>query len=337
MEMSETTRQLQAPNDNPRTRVVSAEELACAGEPLGPREAFLLAYERLAHLASVARGPAMLVAAVGGQEPTLNARVIADRSCLIIGRHTQCGLRLTDGAVSLRHIAALVRFEDNRPMLRLWDLNTGLHFLSEDQQAHAAMIAAGPIYLAIGGYALWFVPASGIGAGGWPARAADAWDALPARVFIDERSPFRERRSEPWPPARQAEFDGEHTTITSVAPPLLLGDDDTPEVAWGVLRLERGPLRQERAVSAERLEQGILVGRYERCGLLMSADNSEISRVHLLLVRIGTEVWAIHTASTNGLFRGEVAIDAEVLGDADALTLGTDVTLRWKRAEHPEA
>src|SRR5689334_14375218 len=214
-EMSDTTTDHQAPDSNPRTTVASVEDSASLLPPLRPREAFLLAYDRFALLASVARRPAMIVAVVSSTGGLLDARLIEDRKSLVLGRHTQCALRLPDSAVSLRHLCALVRFEDNEPRIRLWDLNTGLHFITEDE---------------------------------------------------------------------------EHTTeITRIAPPLLLRDDDEPEVAWGVLRLERDGYRQERGVSAERLEQGILVGRYERCGLLMSSENSEVSRVHLLLVRIGTE------------------------------------------------
>jgi hypothetical protein len=348
-EMSDTTARRDAPDDNPETRVASAEERASSDPPLGPREAFLVAYERLSLLGSAALRPAMIVVAVSGQGRVLDGRILSDRRSLVIGRHTQCALQLPDTTVSLRHIAALVRAEEGKPVLRLWDLNTGLHFTTEDGHQNAAVIASGPVYAAIGSFAIWFMPASGIGAVGWPARAQDAWSALPPRVFIDRRSASpvlqnarqsrSDRSSDPFPPPST---DGpgreeEHTAITCVAPPLLLREDDEPEVAWGELRLERGVQRQQRGVSAERLEQGILVGRYERCGLLMSAENSGISRVHLLLVRIGTEVWAIHTASTNGLCRGEIPIEAEVLGDVDALMLANEVTLRWKRAEHPEA
>jgi hypothetical protein len=349
IEMPDTTARRHTPDDNPQTRVASAEERASIEPPLSPREAFLIGYEQLALLGSAARGPAMIVVAVSGQGSLIDARILQDRRSLVIGRHTQCALQLPDTTVSLRHIAALLRAEEGKPVLRLWDLYTGLRFTTEDGQENAAVIASGPVYVSIGSNALWFVPASGIGSAGFPARAEDAWKALPPRVFIDRRSAATERSSgrksvpdrssDPFPPPHE---DGpgseeDRTVITCVAPPLLLGDDDEPEVAWGELRLERGAQRQLRGVSAERLEQGVLVGRYDRCGILMSSDNSGISRVHLLLVRIGTEVWAIHTASTNGLFRGETPIEAEVLRDTDALILDVDVTLRWKRAEHPEA
>lgn len=335
--MADTTRQTHAPDDNALTHIVGAPELSALDEPLAPREAFLKAYPAVVLAARTLRAPAVIATAVSPGGQVVEApRVIFDRRSLILGRHTQCGLRLPGGAVSLRHLAALVRFEDGRPVLRLWDLGTGLHFVTEDGEESAALIATGPVYVAVGGYALWFVPVPMAVTSRLPERAGEVLDALPPRVFLDRRSPSPERPSAPWPPRGVA---GEDTCtfVTTVAPALLLGDDDAPEVAWGTLRLERGPLRQERGVSAERLERGILVGRYERCGMLLNDDRSEVSRVHVLLVRIGAEVWALHTASTNGLFRGDAAVEAEVLHDEDALTLGGEVTLRWRRAEHPDA
>jgi FHA domain len=336
-EMADTTRQVHAPDDNALTHVVGGEERSALDEPLAPREAFLRAYPAIVLAARGLKTPAVIVVAVSPGGHVVDApRALFDRDSLILGRHTQCGLRLPGSAVSLRHLAALVRFEEGRPVLRLWDLATGLRFVTEDGEESAALIATGPVYVAVAGYAVWFVPMSAALAKSLPDHAFDAFDALPPRVFLDRRSPSPERPSSPWPP-RGVAGDDTCSFVTTVAPALLLGDDDAPEVAWGVLRLERGPLRQERGVSAERLERGILVGRYERCGLLLSDDRGEVSRVHVLLVRIGAEVWALHTASTNGLFRGDAAVEAEVLRDDDALTLGGDVTLRWRRAEHPDA
>src|SRR5262249_50324546 len=159
------------------------------------------AYDRLTLLGNVARRPAIIVAVVSSVGSLLDARLIEDRRSLILGCHTQCALRLPESDVSLRHLCALVRFEDKEPRLRLWDLNTGRHSPTEDGEKNAAVIAAGPVYAAIGSYALWFVPATGIPGIGWPARAEDAWKALSPRVFIDRRSPTPEPKSEPWPAA----------------------------------------------------------------------------------------------------------------------------------------
>jgi hypothetical protein len=115
-----------------------------------------------------------------------------------------------------------------------------------------------------------------------------------------------------------------------------MGEGDEPEVGWGTLRLAHQDYREKRAVSAEALEQGVLVGRYQRCGLRVGGPDC-VSRVHLLLVRIGAELWAIDTASTHGVRRNERALDAGVLGDVDSLSLPGAVTLEWKRQIHPSA
>src|SRR5262249_19846423 len=158
---------------------------------------------------------------------------------------------------------------------------------TEDGQSGLAVIAEGPMVFTIDEYAIWVVPAAAARA--WPSRAKDAWAALPPRKFTDQRiateKPLRVRM----PSSRLAREDITH--VTMVQAPLLLGGGDEPEGGWGTLRFAFGHQKQRRRVSAECLERGILLGRYDRCGL--SFDGlAELSRVHLLLVRIGGEVWA---------------------------------------------
>jgi hypothetical protein len=118
-------------------------------------------------------------------------------------------------------------------------------------------------------------------------------------------------------------------------PPLLLFESAEPEVSWGTLRLTDPARWERRSFSAEALEQGVLVGRYLRCGMVGFDDR--VSRVHLLLARIGAEVWAIDTASTHGVLRGGETLHAGVLADADALSLAGATTLEWRRQAHPMA
>jgi pSer/pThr/pTyr-binding forkhead associated (FHA) protein len=332
------------PDENERTHVVFAEDharLAPSDQPLGPRAAFLVAYERLSLLAGVAGGPAVVVAAVDPDARVIASLQVRDRRALIIGRHTRCGLRLPAGVVSLRHVAALVRFEGARPVIHLRDLATGHPFLTEDGQPNAGVIADGPLYASIGGYALWFVPCQGPGAPPWGRRAEEAWSTLAPRSFLDRRPPGEGLPGAPMPaprPARpRAAIHDEITSVTHLGPPLLLDDGDDPEIAWGTLRLSDGTRREKRAISAERLERGVLLGRYGRCSILLATPENTVSRVHALLVRLGAEVWIIDTASTNGTKRGEDDVSAEVLRDADTLSLGREITLSWQRIQHPEA
>ncbi|APR87241.1 hypothetical protein A7982_12590 [Minicystis rosea] len=299
--------------------------------PLDPRAAFFVAHERLSLLASIARGPSVVVAAVDARSRVIQSLTIEDGGALVIGRHTQCGLRLPSESVSLRHIAVLLRFEGDKAVLRVWDLRTGVPFVTEDREPSEAVIADGPFYLALDDYAIWFIPSSA------PlARDPEAaWQALPSRSFLERRAPGA--RPLPKAPARMAEPQGEMITlVTRLEPPLLIGEGDEPEIGWGELRLASGARKEKRAVSAERLEQGVLIGRYERCGLVIPTTD-RISRVHLLLVRIGAEVWGIDTASTNGVRRGAAPFSAGPLADTDTLSLAEIITLDWRRSLHPDA
>ena len=320
-------------NANECTRMIGAGDPGDRRReaPLGPREAFLLAHDRLALLAQIASGPAFVVAAIASNGSLLGSLVLPDRRSLILGRHTQCGLRIDDATVALRQVAALMRCEGTRPVLHLRDLGTALPFVTEDGLPSAGVIADGPLYIAMGSVAVWFLPCPG---SIFSSRPEAAWSSLPPRTFLDRRAPERGVR-----PAslRAPPLSAEESFVTRVAPPLLLGEDDDPEVAWGTLKLDSGARRVKRAVSAERLEQGILLGRYGRCSLLIDAPENTVSRVHILLLRVGMEVWIIDTASMNGVRRGDDAVEAEVLRDNDTLTLGREVTLEWARIQHAEA
>lgn len=316
---------------NEQTRVVRAKDLARIPSPLGAHEAFLAAYERLSKLARLARHPAVLVAAVDGSARVVEAVPVAAGQSLIIGRHTGCGLRLPSDTISLRQLAVHVWSEspDATPETRLWDLNTEQPFLTEDGEPNAAVIARGTLYAAVGEYALLFVPTSGASASSWPARAEQAWKALPPRHFVDQRTPTESRFRHSKRPLRP---DGQeyHTRITRVGPLLMLGENERPEDAWASLRLVVERKSEEHRISLSRLEQGVLLGRYERCGIPL-AELDHVSRVHLLLVRMGEHVLAIDTVSTNGTWRGPARIQTTTLGETDSLTLGEVLQLRWRR------
>lgn len=328
--MSEHTGVHRISSVNEGTRVGGLRELELRARPLEAREAFIAAYDRLRELASIARRPAVLVAAVDGRARVVEAVLVESGHSLTIGRHTLCGLRLPSEAISLRQLVAYARSESPgaAPVIRLWDLNTEQPFLTEDGQPHAAAMAQGVLYAAVGPYALLFVPTRGPAGAPWPARAEEAWRALPPRQFIDRRTPGAVRRRH----SKRLRLDGQeyHTQVTGLGPLLMLGEDERPEAAWGELRLERGPRVETHRISLARLEQGVLLGRYERCGIPL-AELHSLSRVHLLLVWMGEEVLAIDTASTNGTWRGRTEIETTVLGESDSLELGESLRLHWRR------
>ncbi len=326
--------------DNERTLVFAAP-VDVDLPPQGPRQSFLIAYDRLSELASSARRPSFAVCAVDDRSRLVSALLLEVNSALTIGRHTKCRLRLPSQAISLRHIVALARQDKTgRPFLHVWDLNTRLPFRTEHGEPTGALVSDGPTYLSLGSFALWFLPC-GIGPS-WPLRGMDAWRAMPSRSFLDRRSP-EERRAgiDALPPAKAPDgpYRGfqQQSHITTLASPLLLGDDEEPEVAWGTIRIQSGTAKTKRRISAERLAQGLLVGRYERCGLSLGQIDNNVSRVHFLMVRIGAEVWAVDTGSTNGVRMGGKSIEAVLLPDSARLEFGSSMILDWTKLDHPEA
>jgi hypothetical protein len=330
--MSEETGVHSIPGANEGTRVARVRLKDLQRPPLDAHQAFIAAYDRLNGLARLARTPAVLVAAVDDGGRVLEAVIVEAGHSLVIGRHTGCGLHLGDDTVSLRQLVAHAEegAAGAAPVVRLWDLNTEQPFRTEDGQPNVGVIAQGPLYAAVGRYALLFVPTLGPDEPRWSPRAEEAWRALPPREFIDRRGrdPDASRRQH----ARPRRPDGRdyHTNITRVRALALLGEDADPQDAWAELRLEREGSHSRHLLSLERLEQGVLVGRYERCGIML-AGMGNISRVHLLLVRMGEDVLAIDTASTNGTWRGKAEIETTLLRNPDTLSLGGEVWIHWRR------
>ncbi len=300
--------------------------------PLGAREAFIVAHDRLKGLARIARCPAVLVAAVDERARVVGAVIVESGDSLVIGRHTRCGLRLESNTVSLRQLAVYARSEapGAAPVIRLWDLNTQHPFLTEDGERNAAVSAQGMLYAAVDEYALLLIPTRGPSEPPWPERAEDAWNALPPRQFVDRSLPNAVRRQH----SQRLRLDGQpyHTQVTREIPLMMLGEHEGPEDVWGELQLVGTKRLESHRISLERLEQGVLLGRYDRCGIPL-AELQSVSRVHLLLVQLGEELLAIDTASTNGTCRGRTRIETTTLDDVDSLALGGALQLHWRRLQ----
>jgi len=305
----------------------------------GPEDAFSAAYPRLSALAAGADPASVVVAAVGPDGEVAGAALVAARSAVVVGRHSECHLRLPHASISLRQIVILVRPPDGgAPIVHLWDLHTPQPMLTEGNRPGGALIVDGATCLTIGPYALWVVPARGVAGRGWPSDAFAALLARPRVQYLDQKPPEPAMPHAAPARAARAAHTGddswgswpERTLITRVPPPVVLdASDDGPPV--GSLRFRYAGQDERYQVSAERLARGVLVGRYDRCNVLAADDDiNAISRVHVLLVRIGGEVWAIDTASTNGVWLGDREVFAEVLDDRCSLGLGTVGWLDWQ-------
>jgi len=315
--------------ENPRTREGGGTGWEHRPPPLAAREAFIAAYGQLRDMARATRGPDVLVAAVDSHGRGRGSARIKPGHSLIIGRHTECGLRLPDEFIALRHLVAHARLEAPRaaPTIHLWDLHTGQPFLTEDGQPSVGVTSQGLLYAAVGQYALLLVPTRERTGLPWPSRAEKAWSMFPLRQFTEPHShAARALRF------RRLREDGQEfmTPVSREDRLLRLGEGGSSHHPWGLVRLVRGEQAVEFPMSREQLEQGMLLGRYERCGIAVETVRT-LSRVHLMLIRLGEEVLAIDTASTNGTWRARRRIGTVMLDKLDALELGKDLLMQWRR------
>jgi hypothetical protein len=316
-------------HENQRTSLPSMTDREGRLGALGAREAFITAYPRLCRLAAATRRPAVLVAVVSAYGREVRTALIEPGHSLILGRHTRCGLLLPTETLSLRHLAAHARLEaaGADPVLHLWDLNTDQPFLTEDGQPSEAVISRGMLYAAVGEYALVFMPTRGRSEPPWPARAEDAWWELPPRQFIDRSTPLPEQLL---PYSVRIEEQRRTSDITREKPLQMLYTSERSGPAWGALTLELGKFTAEFRLSLESLERGVLLGRYARCAIPLSPLTS-LSRVHLMLVRVGQDILAVDTASTCGTRRGWRKIETIALRDSDTLLLPRHLKVHWRR------
>ncbi len=249
----------------------------------------------------------------------------------VVGRHTRADLVLRgDDSISLRHLLLSAWIDEGRPVLRALDVGSDARFSTEDGTDVASMLADGSCFLSVGSWnlmALYTEPDVF-----WPEDAEEAWDQLPPREAVDAR------RTWPRPSLRARvypQLKGEDVSSTQVFhlddPEQLAELPAESPLAVGALFL---PRRRTVRLSVEALTRGVLIGRYERCGVdqdLLGADPS-VSRIHLCLVQDPTGLWAVDMASTNGTrAQGEKVRSGKLEREADIL-LARTTRLRWEMA-----
>lgn len=302
-------------------------------------ELFIAVYSRFADECRAVDEPGLAIVAVDtvtGQAAglvKLCARV-GRHVTAIIGRHDQCDLFLAGhDQLALRHLAVLLDPVSSwtrgaTAAYQLVDLRSADGFADEHGRALRAVRCDGPAILRCAGYALFVLPLGD--PSDWPTTGADAWAALPERVYLDERTtdPARPRPIVPGFPVGTRQ-----SRITAVPGPRdhsvrLVTDDDRV----GTLELHGPGRSQSLDVGQHALRDGILLGRYHRCDGRV-ADDASLSRVHALLIQLDDTLCVIDTASTNGtaLVDQPTARLIELsTGRATDLVLGSSTTLRWQ-------
>lgn len=214
-----------------------------------------------------------------------------------VGRHELVDLPVSpDAALSLRHFLFIVRQVDGVVRFTALDLETpaGLHTRHGQQ---SSVQAQRPVLIRAAGLCFWCVP-SGPGVH-VPDDRVTAWALL----------------NDAPPPSGPSLFD----RIVRRAP--------SPR---GVLTLVLDGRAQALRVDSEMVAQGLLVGRHERCDVVVP-DNFA-SRVHATIVEIDDVLHVIDTGSSNGTWTtlGE-RVRCRPLRDGEVLLIGT-ARVEWREA-----
>lgn len=220
----------------------------------------------------------------------------------IVGRHEKAEIFLGDDpSLSLRHLAVIVSpASARRPLrFRVVDLRTPLGFTDEDGSQLRACESDKPFFVRCGKYSLLFAPKQV-----WPEEPEAMWASL--------------RRSDAGTSALP-----EPSTLDDG-----LLDDDEEALGELVITSEEG--EGTMPVGKRAARSGILLGRSDRCDGDVLLANPHISRVHVLIVEMAGSLYAIDTASKNGVWGHGGEERAQLLESGATFTLCGLASVEWR-------
>lgn len=224
----------------------------------------------------------------------------------VVGRHEKAEIFLGDDpSLSLRHLVVMTSPASSRnpKRFRVVDLRTPCGFTDELGNPLRACEADVPFLVRCGGYSLLFVPGSR-GELEWPDEPEAVWSSLRGR---DARS-----LSLPHP---------------STLDDSLLDEDEEP---LGELEIASADGVGTMPVGRRAARSGILLGRSDRCDGDVLLSNPHISRVHVLIVEMAGSLYAIDTASKNGVWGHGGEERAQLLESGTTFTLCGLATVEWR-------
>ena len=265
----------------------------------------------------------------------------------IVGSHPACDICLDgDPTISLRHLALvmlpLCASESARGFLtafRVLDLRSRAAFADEAGRSLESITADGPAFLAVGKYVLFILTADD--ERNWPEAGEDAWDCIPERVYLeDHEATWRRRHPVSMALSGLPHLDRASVIRTRAGPSrrsFLPTDTNDGSLGELIVSAPRWTKHQCIVVGKRAAETGILIGRFERCDTYGSElmRDPGISRVHVLVLLLDDELYAVDTSSTNGSFCSvpdghERRIRVTGLTPAVELVLGNDLArITW--------
>ncbi|MBL8940317.1 MAG: FHA domain-containing protein [Archangium sp.] len=211
-----------------------------------------------------------------------------------LGRHQFVDLSITrDQALSLRHVLFVVRLVEGRVRSSAIDLETpgGLHTALGPQHVTQS---EQPVLLRTAQLSFFCVPTG-------------------VQVMLPEQLDAAWRRFDEVPPTPQA---GRWSWMKTASP------------AVGVLTLRLATGVFTTAIDEQLIRRGVLIGRNERCDVLI--PDGHVSRVHAALLSVDGVPHLIDCGSSNGThdLRRLHAVRCHRLEDADRFQVG-NATLDW--------
>lgn len=255
----------------------------------------------------------------------------------VIGRHSQCPLRLLSPSISLRHIILILYPKNVDLQYQLIDLNSTSGFSLEEEESTFSIWANGSVFFRIQHYSFFIIAPQKID---WKQSKDNIWQQLSVRNYewsnkkrisntnynILKPTPVEAPSPNPF------DLDEKSNSISIQRPPLWLNDSniDEPSARLDII-FKEGTKRI--FLNEEMLERGVLIGRYERCGISLQAcvEFNPVSRVHCLLISILGITYIIDTASTNGTNVFHERITQKKLIHRSPIILAETLIMSWDK------
>ena len=221
-----------------------------------------------------------------------------DISSLVLGRHTECPIRLSANSISLRQLLIILYPSTSQLQYQVVDLNSASGFMVDEETSCRNIWANGASFIRIQQYTIMILPSKIVN---WKKTSfEECWriishrnyelgERLPSKVAAIYNNPLGNKalnlaeleiEKEPDVPS-----DATFNTIVSKLPPLWL--EKIRETAEPVVELRLGDSLIV-ALDQVRLQQGVIVGRYDRCGLSLKLEEQfqRVSRMHCMIIHI---------------------------------------------------